>query len=99
MMTPKGYELKLQGRHLVSQFFNGSQPMDLCSFIFIQYIGTFLRDVKPILTTTNITGKADNSAIRVGGLKDVNTETRFYVVQHGVTSSTNLDKYVSYRGI
>ncbi|CAO3669777.1 unnamed protein product [Umbelopsis vinacea] len=67
MMTPKGYEIKLQG--------------------------TFLRDVKPILTTTNITGKVDNSAIRVGGLKDVNSETRFYVVQHGVTSSTNLDKF------
>jgi hypothetical protein len=88
-------------RHLLSQFFSGRwrSTNGTLQFIFVQYIGTFLRDVKPILTTTNITGKADNSAIRVGGLKDVNTETRFYVVQHDVTDSTNLDKYVSYRAV
>lgn len=55
-------------------------------------IATFLRDVKPFLTTTNITAEVDNFAIRVDGLRDVNGATTFYIVQHQVTNTTNSDK-------
>jgi hypothetical protein len=55
-------------------------------------IATFLRDVKPFLTTTNITAEVDNFAIRVDGLKDVSGATTFYVVQHQITNTTNVDK-------
>ncbi|KAI8578859.1 hypothetical protein K450DRAFT_156599, partial [Umbelopsis ramanniana AG] len=59
----------------------------------IKLQATFLRDVKPFLTTTNITAEVDNFAIRVDGLRDVSGATTFYIVQHQVTNTTNADNF------
>jgi hypothetical protein len=54
--------------------------------------GAFLRDVKPFVSTTNTTAEVDNDAIRVDGIKDIGSNTTFYIVQHAASNSTNLDK-------
>ncbi|KAH8556835.1 glycoside hydrolase family 35 protein [Umbelopsis sp. PMI_123] len=55
--------------------------------------GAFLRDVKPFVSTTNTTAEVDNDAIRVDGIKDIGSDTTFYIVQHAASNSTNLDKF------
>jgi hypothetical protein len=95
LMTPKGYEIKLQGMWTrLVQGVNCTFKTNLVTCFHC--IATFLRDVKPFLTTTNVTAKVDNDAIRVDGLKDINSDTTFYIVQHVASSSTKLDKYVGF---
>jgi hypothetical protein len=62
------------------------------SLLRLASIGAFLRDVKPFVTTTNTTAEVDNDAIRVDGIKDISGDTTFYIVQHAVTNTTNVDK-------
>ncbi|KAI8140736.1 beta galactosidase [Fennellomyces sp. T-0311] len=68
LMTPKGYEAKIQG--------------------------TFLHTVKPFLTTEHFEPETTNSdIILVDGLADVNSNAKFYVAQHWLTKSQDLDEF------
>ncbi|KAI9316747.1 beta galactosidase [Dichotomocladium elegans] len=60
----------------------------------IKLQGTFIHTVKPFWTTSNFTVVNDNSEIiLVDGLKDVNSDTKFYIAQHWNTPSNGLDEF------
>lgn len=93
LMTPKAYEIKLQGNKIFRIVLpTARKTARRFSLLRLVSIGAFLRDIKPFVTTTNTTAEVDNDAIRVDGIKDISGNTTFYIVQHVVTNTTSVDK-------